>query len=233
MDGIKLAVGVLTCNRFEYTLKTVKSFTDLHWTDLKEYGGTFEMYYLDDASTDQKVCDLMDSWEITPIAKHKRMKGCSPSTDELLNGIHDRTDAPYTLYLQNDFECVDILPMKDIDNLFKKNPDIAAVRLFHDFKDEAHKVPVSKVNLTDQTHPSAIWTPCTPYFEVASIHWGLNPIIMRTELIPKVYKGIKKEADTFPRQGALNMKCARTLKNYFYHIGAKKTPNGRWGRPRS
>lgn len=224
-----LAVCVLTCDRFEHTMRTVKSLLDNNWTELKRYGGDWDLYYFDDASTDERVVPFMDDMGFERTGLNIKRKGCSPSTELLLNRAAKRTTHDLILYLQNDQECCDILPTDNIYKLFNTHPEIGALRLFHEFKDKEKKSPISPRNLLEKTEASWQRVDGLP-FESARIHWGLQPVVLRKELVPLVYTGIKREQDTFDNMHKLNYLCARTLRNYFYHIGQERTPNGDWGK---
>ena len=77
---MKIAIALLTCDRFEYTKRTCETF--LEHNDASD----FRLYYGDDASADQRVPELVESLGFRPVVRHATRQGCSYASDELLCG---------------------------------------------------------------------------------------------------------------------------------------------------
>lgn len=227
----KLAIAILTCDRYEYTLQTVKTLFKQNSHQL----GQFELYYGDDASKDSRIHILMDNHGFERIASNKERMGCAQTTDMLLNTIASRRlKCDYILYLQNDIISVKPIDIDMITRLFEEHPFIGALRMYGEYKcvTPAKSLKVSDIHLGRHDRKKAEWKDIKgfPDYEMADIHVGLQATIFRSRVIPLIMTGAQRDNDVEKKWAQTGFTVARVKENVFSHIGNKKTPDGKWGR---
>jgi len=237
----RLIVLVLTCDRLNYTKRTVDSFLELNYSQMHGAGLQFDLFYADDASIgwdDMKA--YMQSRGFICIHRNETRAGCSPCTrDALLKCLHigRKREASWgykygLLYLQNDWESAASLPpLASLRTIFSDKA-VGWMRLYGAFKDKEQKQPVSGKHLGNGK--LANWMPYSRYkgMEVAQIHWCYNPSITRLGLIKPLFsEPVSRESDVIHRSAKLSSYVAvRYPDNVMYHIGDVVTPGGMFGR---
>ncbi len=116
-------VLLLTCDRLDMTQTTLESFRKFNprgWT----------CYWADDASVNPKAMGaLCQQHGFIPIVTHSKRKGCTQTTDEAVQAIHNvEGNDRLVLYLQNDFKVLRKIPL-DVCRELLAQPGIGWVRL--------------------------------------------------------------------------------------------------------
>lgn len=230
MDMTKLAVAVLTCDRYEYTMQTVKTLFEKNSHQLDQ----FELYYGDDASKDSRIHTLMDNHGFELVASNATRMGCAQTTDMLLHAVVKRSKCDYVLYLQNDLISVKPIDIETMARLFKEYDGIGALRMYGEYKcvTPTNALRVSDFHLGRPDRKKAEWYDIKglPDYEIADIHVGLQATIFRSKVIPLIMVGIQCDRNVEEKWASLNYMTARVKENVFSHIGKEKTIEGKWGR---
>ena len=121
---MKIAVALLTCDRYDYTVRTVEA--------LKAHNDVtgWPLFYADDHSQDERVRPYVESQGFKPVLLNNRERmGCSPISDGLLQAVLRETGPDWlVLYLQNDFEARRPIPLQVVQAWFE-NPTHMSLRL--------------------------------------------------------------------------------------------------------
>ncbi len=222
---MKVAIALLTCNRYEYTVKTVESL--FQHNDPSD----FLLFHGDDASTDPRVAEYVQSRGFKTVMQRDTMAGCSPATDELLHSVAKLVEpGALVLYLQNDEESLRPLPQQLLRDLLVK-PEVAFVQLSSrrtrsryarrmgwafdggqpwQFGDTTHEVVYSDFNRGMGFPPS-----------ISDIDTWLHAV-----------KGGDSEKRFRSKTEYPDRRMSRLTRPVFGHIGKMTTPNGRFGRRR-
>jgi SAM-dependent methyltransferase len=215
---MKLAVALLTCDRYDYTVKTVESL--LEHNDTSEWA----LFHADDASTDERVVPYVQSKGFQTVVANKERIGCSPTTDALLQETARRV-GPDTLvlYLQNDFVSVRMLPVDVVACAFAENPNLGWFQLFY-------RRPRTKHFRRATWQPTVIRDEAI-HVKVGSqgLGVGFHPCIARAGVYADAARGAHKEWDFVRRVIASGLQVIRVDGNVCKHIGTKQTPNGLYG----
>jgi len=235
LSDSKISVALLTCDRPDYTKRTIESFFKLNQHQLDR----FNFYYADDASTTDENVRIADGYSFTQLIKNKKREGCSQTTAKLMSSVANEDFAPLILYLQNDMESVRPVPITALLMLLHDYPELGGVRLYGDFKTTSpyNATPIGTRHIGVAGKPTIYWqdiTPCpmTEQFQYAYAHLALQPFVIKRELVPQVFKIPKKSKDINQAYAETGKMTGRTLSNVFSHFGHTKTPEGVWGRPR-
>jgi len=232
---MKIAICLLTCDRYAYTKRTIDSLLLRNQFQLSY----FDFYYGDDASENPKVRQLADDAGFKCMFVNKKREGCSQSTAKLLNAVAATGKYGYIIYVQNDFECIRPIPVHAIHRSFLLNHNVGAIRLYGDYKTvkpyQADPIGTRWLGVPDK--PEFKWKRLRgniygEELESARCHVGLPPFVIRGELIPKVFKQPKRTKDINMEWAKTNKSVGRFIDNVFNHIGFNKTPKGKWGRPK-
>lgn len=228
---MKITVAILTCDRLELTKKTVKSFLKHNSRD------NFEIFYGDDASLDPTIHEFMKRNDIPCLMNHKKRAGCSPSSDELINLAWMINQAPYILYLQNDFESVRPIPLDAVKQTFDDKSNVGWIRLYGLNKNDTIKGgnPTDPRNKFKDGSPVVRWEKLKIFgekIEIGDAQWSYHPAIHRSDVLRKLIKGATRERDVGMAAAKSGILTARFMKNVTNHIGIRKTtPGGKFGKP--
>jgi len=214
-------VALLTCDRYEYTIQTVESYLKHH-----EPG---RMYYADDASSDPRVRPYVESKGFEPLVLHDKRAGCSPTTEQLIRAVGERVDSGSALlYLQNDFETVRPLPLVDIEEHLARD-DVAFVQL-------SYRKPRSRYNrrLAWFWPDGERWTFGDTgrgdfVFTKPGGGQGYHPSIGLIETWLQAVRGVRNEKNYCKNVIHMNKHICRAVLPVMRHIGARSTPDGRYG----
>jgi hypothetical protein len=221
----ELAVVFHTCDRYDETRKTVKSFIAHNKNQLDK----LDLFYGDDGSVDKRIHQLMNDHRITCVFQSPHRVGCTVSAGQLLNTVANKTTAPYITYIQNDCVFLKTINLKEIQDIFLQQ-NIGAIRLWGAYKNKEKTLVASNKHLGKKgIFVSWIQHPQYNHVEVGDIHPGLLPIVLRKELVKPLFRDAVRETDTFKNWIPMNLLVARYKENLFDHIG-KRTPNGLFGR---
>lgn len=223
---MKLAVALLTCDRFDYTVQTVESL--LKHNDVSDWN----LFYADDASTDSRMRRYVEAHGFEPLVLHEERKGCSPTTEELIGEVGKRVSAKTPLlYLQNDFESVRPLPLGIAETLLGFN-DASFVQLA--YRRPRHRRSKRIVwswpggqpwTYGDASHGDYVFT-------LPGVGCGYHPTIARLCYWADSVSGIRKERQFWRANARLGKRIYRLTDPVMRHIGRKATPNGLFGKSR-
>lgn len=201
-----IAVCLLTCERFEYTETTLRTFAT--YNDRTR----FKLYHADDASTDARVPALAQSYGFTTVVKSASRKGWLAMRLALFEFAARQAD--WILFLENDCEWARPFPWTLFEFL-DKHSDFCCLRLYGKFKDRAQQEPCMAYHKLNRVRPVR-WKPikrAPEPAEVGLIHWSAQPSVTRSkELLEHHRIGREPAAMT-----------ARVVENVTYHIGTART----------
>jgi hypothetical protein len=216
---LPLIVALLTCDRLDYTSRTLSSFFKFNKSD------QWLKFYADDASTDQEgTKKLVESFGFQPLVQHTKRRGIGKTNSDLIEQLGARMKQGTVLILQNDFECVRPLPLDVIELLFK-NPRIGWVRMGGRWKDFG-KTPVSQ-NWLPHCFPPTKWESSVYGNEEVEIGRSYfchcPPPLIPIKTAISLIVNTKNEFESGERSSKLNCLVARFMKNILCHIGIKGT----------
>lgn len=231
-------VVLLTCERAEYTARTIETFLHhnrecLNVTTLDDSaprfdaGGIdcrFKLWHCDDASKDRRVRALADEAGFKPLIYTDTRVGVT----EMIRRASRRLEhdgAQWMMLLENDWETDRPFPWPVFDEVQARG-DVWAMRLFGIFKERGDKLA------SGSRHRGRNGAdPCWQHFEVegelyevGNIHWGNPPSVAKVKWVAWLHKKAKTEKDTISRSGEIPEKVARVIPNVVYHIGFERTP---------
>jgi GT2 family glycosyltransferase len=201
-----IAVALLTCDRVEYTARTLETFA--RHNDLRK----FILLHADDGSEDTRNMDLAQSYGFQTVIDHPVRRGWLVTRHRLLRRAAKR--APWILNLENDIETVREFPWA----LFRyaaKDPGISCLRLYGRWKDRArldaclthHKATGKPVNWRSfRGAPEAS--------QIGWIHWSAQPSVTRADDL------LSHHRIGGPPLGGWTV---RPKKNVTFHIGVERT----------
>jgi hypothetical protein len=201
-----IAVALLTCDRFDYTRRTVESFA--RFNDLKR----FKLLHADDASTDPRIVPLVQAHGFKTVLRHETRRGWLVTRTRLLRRAAKQ--AAWILNLENDIETAREFPW----SLFAyaaKDYSVSCVRLYGRWKDrERRDACLTRHKATG--HPVQ-WRPfrgAPESSQIAHIHWSAQPSVTRVDDL------LSHHRIGGPPMGGLTV---RPKKNVTFHIGVERT----------
>lgn len=220
----KPALAFLCCDRYDYTKQTLESFFEYNRAQ------NWSLYYADDASTDPRVTQLVESYGFIPLLKNKERVGCTPTTRDLVRAVAAKT-APETpiLYLQNDFVCCREVPMPQLRSLLTQDA-IGHVQLSYRrprnpyFQGLKWKTENGKPwDFGDQKTSEVV-------FCERGTGLGYHPSIAYAKTwADSVPDSLKQEKDFIRHTAKLGFRACRLTAPVFRHIGKHTTPDGLFG----
>jgi hypothetical protein len=201
-----VAVCLLTCDRFDYTEATVRSF--LQWNDARK----FLLLHADDASTDPRLVPLVQSYGFQTVVKHRVRRGWLHTRKWLLKYAAQRSS--WILNLENDIETVRPFPWP-LFRFVARRRDISSLRLYGAWKDRDRLdacLTRSKVSGLQVD-----WRPfrdAPEKSQIGLIHWSAQPSVTRASEV----------LDHHLYGSPLSGWTVRVKKNVCYHIGTERTP---------
>jgi hypothetical protein len=201
-----IAVALLTCDRYEYTLRTLSSFA--RHNDMSK----FVLTHADDASTDPRIVPLAQSYGFKTVLRHETRRGWLVTRTRLLRRAATR--ANWILNLENDIETVRPFPWA----LFKyaaKDWSISCLRLYGRWKDRDRLDAC--LTRHKQTGELVEWRPyrgAPESSQIARIHWSAQPSVTRADDL------LSHHRRSGPPLGGWTV---RPKKNVTFHIGIERT----------
>jgi hypothetical protein len=219
----KIALALLTRDRYEYTVKTVESFLKHHNPD------DFLLFHGDDASQDPRILPWLQSKGFKTVMQHPTAMGCSPSTDHLLHEVakHVEPGTP-VLYLQNDLQCTRPLPQKQLRLLLEK-PDVSFVQLSYRTPGTSYskrtpwKYADGELWKFGETAQEVVYAPF-------NTGMGFQPSISLIETWLPAVKGVTYEKQYRSRSEYPDRRMCRLTLPVFRHFGRRRTPGGMFGK---
>lgn len=215
---MKIAVALLTCDRYDYTERVVSALA--HHNELSGV----PRFYADDHSRDNRIHEVVRDYGYEPVFLNTgRRMGCSPTTEALCLAVRDRVgEDAVVIYLQNDFECVRTLPWDLIEDALSRD-EIASVKLWD------RKVGPNRTGPRTRLLRKATWHADATYSEpvmVSRTGWGYNPQATRAGILCRLTRNVRKELGFMKQAVRLGQLVVRPDNLSFQHIGNHKTPRG-------
>lgn len=203
-----IAVCLQTCDRPDYTARTVESFLAMNDRE------RFLLLHADDASADGRNAQIVSRAGFRTVVRMTHRKGIRAVRRKLIAKARQH-GAAWVLMLENDIESIRPFPWP-LFEFIQHVPTIYCLRLFGEFKDAAgtdrclttHKwkddAPVTWSPLAGAPEPA----------EVADIHWTPQPSVTRAEDAHAIHS-IKVQPPLL---------TARVVANVMGHFGTLRTP---------
>ncbi|MGE0366947.1 MAG: hypothetical protein AB7Q00_14565 [Phycisphaerales bacterium] len=227
---MKLAVCLITADRYDYTKLTVDSFMDHNVRHIPN----LMLLHADDASSDMRVreCARKAGFELACGTKFgKPRRGGQRMRHDVIDFAAQR-GASHVLVLENDWESVRQLPMETIEGVFTNHDYVYCMRLYGRYK-ELDENGVGR-RACGKTHYGKgkntydpKWMPLNGYsedIEVGDIHWGAPPSVTHINAAVMLHDGTRSESDIRKKCAMMTELTARVVNNVFYHIGNDRTP---------
>ncbi len=206
---MKVAVALLTCDRFDYTRRTLETFAQHN--DLSR----FHLLHADDGSTDARLVPLVQSYGFSTVVQQRTRRGW----------LHTRTwlmktavkVAPWVLNLENDIETARPFPW-DLFQFVARDGGMSCLRLYGRFKDRERRDACLTHHKADKysARVPVDWRPlryAPEHAQIGYIHWSAQPSVTRTDEV------LEHHLRRAPLQGW----TVRVKKNVMFHIGAERT----------
>jgi|GEM_PF-4823025 len=209
---MKIAVALLTCDRYDYTVKTVESLK--RHNDISDW----PLFYADDASQDARVRPYVESQGFRPLLLNdgERM-GCTPISDGLLRAVLREVGSGWlVLYLQNDWKCIRPIPLGTVEAWFA-DPTHMALRMWHPHRYlrriKRHRWPIR--NYAGER-----------IVEFCTSAWPVQ--LTRLEWFAATARGAKREHTLHLRANKRwpDTRTGMMLNQVFSHLGVQKTKKG-------
>lgn len=208
-------VVLLTCERYDYTLRTIETFLKYN-KDL----GRFRLWHCDDASQDHRINVATVAYGFYPLVRTQRRVGVTgmirAAAAELL-----AKRSSWMLLLENDWETARTFPWQVFDAIEARG-DVYSLRLYGQFKDRGQLLPAGTRH-RGRKGADPQWESFDGY-EVGDIHWGNPPAVSQTRVVNWLHRDVSTEKQVILRSGSVSDKVARVTQNVVYHIGHVRTP---------
>jgi hypothetical protein len=220
---MKIAVCLISADRYEYTKATVESF---HKFNL---GLNLTLLQADDASEDNRVREVgtLHGFEQINKSNGKRLGG--QAMRRLAITAAAKRGATHVYILENDIETVRSLPVAFLAYAFT-DPEVYCVRLYGLCKERNGQRKCSPYHLGRGKIQPVEWNEYRNEFETAQIgdvHWGAQPCVTRIGEAVWLHADTQRESDIWRKCTKLQAKTVRLLNNVTFHIGDDRTPNFR------
>ena len=205
--GVKIAVALLTCDRSEYTARTVRTFIEKN-RDLSR----FVLLHGDDGSEDDTNTRIANDAGFTTILRTGERLGWRFSRPPLLDRAARFAD--WIFLLENDIESLRPFPWALFDYV-RPDPRVYCLRLYGRWKDKARMDRCLETHKR-KSHQPVEWRALKGAPEAAQIgeiHWSAQPCVTRSKQILRLHKnGVEPTGLT-----------VRVKKNVVSHFGAERT----------
>lgn len=210
----KIAITFLTCDRTEFTLKTLqtlKQFNDL---------SKFILIHADDSSLDSTGSDFARLLGFKTIQHQCHLRRGVAAMTELLFKKAAQEGADLILNLQNDWQCMRQLSLDDVDEIFD-DKSVYCMRLYGRLKSHHGRCGIHHGGR--QPLKIVEWAKYKDGYEIGDIHWGHPPSITRVDHALKLVSGASCESESRARSGKITDMTVRVVDNVFNHIGTERT----------
>lgn len=205
-------VCLLSCDRFDYTVKTAQSF-------LEHNPSGFRLWHADDASTDPRLRPTVQAMGFHQLEYTDARAGVTEMVRRIASRLQ-RIGAEWMLLLENDWETVRPFP-GEVFREIQARGDVWALRLYGRYKARNNRHPVREYH-QGRGRASPNWRAFDGY-EVGDIHWGNPPSVARVASVVWVHEGVRTEKQAIERSGFIQDHVARVAENVVYHIGTQRT----------
>lgn len=229
----KIVVLFHTCDRYEYTKRTVKSFFEHNSHDY------YDPWYCDDGSEPpirQSIQKLMAAHGVRPIVQNPSRSGIGKTMHAAIHALDAKLNPRLLLYIQNDCETMRPIPYDLVQRVFALKY-VGIFRMFGQYKGENRKWRAGKIHYGSPLREKVKWRPVGfSNLEVGRIHWCHMPTItlmecLRVWVVPPIPGDFNRRNS--PERMAYRMqdgnhpkiKTVRPMhENFISHFGADKTP---------
>jgi hypothetical protein len=201
-----IAVCLLTCDRADYTERTLRTFAAQNDTS------RFRLLHADDASTDDRVPALAHAYGFQTVARSETRRGWLAMRIALFESA--ARQAEWILFLENDQEWLRAFPWAVFDYV-RKQSNIYCLRLYGEYKDRGEQ-PCMTVHKQGSRLQPVKWRRlkyAPERTQVGLIHWGAQPSVTRALPLLELHRYGMESGDL----------TARVLQNVTVHIGAQRT----------
>lgn len=219
-------VVLLTCERFDYTNITARSF--LRHNSGAIEAGRLALWHADDASTDERIRSYAARAGFRELVYTRERVGVTDMVRRIARRLA-HLEAEWLLLLENDWETVRGLPWPVIEAATAPGSGIWALRLYGAYKGRSGTIPAGTRH-RGRNGADPCWEELTAggeRYQVGSIHWGNPPTIARVAEVEWLHKSAKREKDAILKSGEIGAKVARVIENVVYHVGEDRTPGFR------
>lgn len=226
MNG-DLAIGLLTCDRDEYTQRTLQTLAEHN--DLKMFG----KYHADDASHTVANNVLARHYGFKTLGGAGVKLGATAKKRHLIQAA--KADGfGWLLLLENDWESVRPFPW-DLYVACASSLNVYCLRMYGKYKEANDTRPAGAThagkNNSDpnwQALPFLTKENQAPYMaEIGDIHWAAPPSVTKIDVLEQLFDGAKHDRDVRMKSGLLTRYTVRPVENIMNHIGVETTPNFR------
>jgi hypothetical protein len=210
VDTPPIALALLTCDRYDYTVRTVDSFLEHNPSELL---GRFILLHGDDASTDERLVPYVQAAGFTTVMQAKKRRGWLGARTALIFEAAKRAD--WIFFLENDIETLRPFPWH-LFNVISENGKVDCLRLYGDNKSDPPSPENQCLAHNKITGKRVRWKPLkhSPEpAEMAHVHWSAQPSVTRSYPLRRLhYDGTDLHGYT-----------VRVLENVTSHIGDERT----------
>lgn len=208
------ALLLLTCDRPEYTRRTVESLK--RYVDLTQ----FALYHGDDcSSTDENSKVAADAGFQTVLSTTKRI-GVGSMWSKLIKYAHEKNH-DWIVLQENDWEWVRKFPFSALSHA-RLRDDVYCLRLYGVYKEDGKRKCGESHAGKDNKDPQ--WSSACNGWEVGDIHFGFPPNIIKTSVARYLTSGITSEREARLKSGSVDLLTMRPYQNFVYHFGEERTP---------
>lgn len=213
-------VVLLSCDRREYTLRTMSSFL----THNHRSPEPFNLWHCDDASSDPKIRAAAKKSGFRELVYTDERVGVTEMVRRAARKLA-HAGAEWMLLLENDWETVRPFPSAVFEAIQARG-DVWALRLYGEYKERGEKLPAGTRH-RGRGGADPLWDAFSAggeTYEIGDIHWGNPPSVARVELVAWLHKKARRERDAIVQSGLITQHVARVRENVVFHIGFDRTP---------
>jgi hypothetical protein len=204
----RIAVALLTCDRYDYTERTVSTFLEHN-----PFLDRFILLHGDDASTDERVVPYVQAAGFHTVMQTKKRKGWLAARTALIDAAAKRSG--WILFLENDCETLRPFPWFLFD-LVSENRKVDCLRLYGENKSDPPTDENRCLSYNKITRKPVKWKKvkhAPEPAEMAHVHWRAQPSVTRAYQLRRLhYDGTDLCGGT-----------VRVLENVTSHIGVVRT----------
>lgn len=219
---MKLAVCLISRDRYEYTKRTVETF--------HRHNAHLDLIRLhaDDCSEDPRVREIGKTFGFEQVNMLKSSRGGQMMRALAIRSAVD-AGATHVYILENDIETARPLPMPLLETI-AEDSNVYCTRLYGIYKERNNQRKCSSYHLGRGKDKPVVWDDYPNDFEnaqIGDVHWGAQPCITNIGEAVWLHTDTRREADIWRKCVGIKAKTVRLLHNVTYHIGEDRTPNFR------
>ena len=216
-----------TCDRFEMTSKVIQSVEE-------NIRGDYEKFYLDDASQDSRIKDMLGEFNWVPLVENNKREGVYKTRQQGIKNlvsVFNTNGYEPVMTLENDTTIVRPISSNFVSKVLEYG---AFMRLFGKYCDVAKKDKTSVIpyfRSKKEKNPKTVWTPLIiegEEMEIGVTHFSHHPVVAPLKFILQMLansRNIRKNEKDYMSQ-PIRSACIRPVYNISDHIGyGIHTPN--------